>query len=66
MGRASGTKGEKRIACKILSGMPEGNKTIRRPSRRWAVNIKMELQRLDGVVCIGLMWLRLLTGEKLL
>jgi hypothetical protein len=34
--------GEKRNACKILVGMPEGKRPPGRPRRRWMDNIKMD------------------------
>jgi hypothetical protein len=44
--------GEKRNACRILVGMPEGNRLLGRPRRRWVDNIKMHLRQ-DGMVWIG-------------
>jgi hypothetical protein len=44
MGGECGTKAENRNEYKILTGMPEENKLKRRPSRRWVVNIKIELR----------------------
>jgi hypothetical protein len=43
--------GEKRNACRILVGKPEGKRPLRRPRRRWADNIKIDLREieLDGV-----------------
>jgi hypothetical protein len=35
--------GEKRNACRLLVGKPEGKRPLGRPRRRWAGNIKMEL-----------------------
>jgi hypothetical protein len=35
--------GEKRNACRILVGKPEGKRRVGRPRRRWAYNIKMDL-----------------------
>jgi hypothetical protein len=42
--------GEKRNACRILLGKPEGKRPLRRPRRRWVDNIKMDLTEigLDG------------------
>jgi hypothetical protein len=37
--------GEKRNAYKILVGKPEGNRSLRRPRRRWVDNIKMDLTK---------------------
>jgi hypothetical protein len=36
--------GEKRGAYRILVGRPEGRRLLGRPRRRWANNIKMDLQ----------------------
>jgi hypothetical protein len=57
--------GEKRNACRILVGKPEGKRPLRRPRRRWVDNIKMEL-RYDDMVWIGLIWLRIGTSGGLL
>jgi hypothetical protein len=35
--------GEKRNACRILVGKPEGKRPLGRPRRRWDDNIKMDL-----------------------
>jgi hypothetical protein len=42
--------GEKRNACRILVGKPEGKTPLRRPSRRWVDNIKTDLREIgwDG------------------
>jgi hypothetical protein len=37
-----------------------------RPRRRWVDNIKWILQRQDGVVWTGLVWLRIATSGGLL
>jgi hypothetical protein len=34
---------ERRNACRILMGKPEGRRPLRRPRRRWVDNIKMDL-----------------------
>jgi hypothetical protein len=36
--------GEKRNACRILVGKPEGNRPLGRPRRKWVDNIKMDLR----------------------
>jgi hypothetical protein len=43
--------GEKRNACRILVGKPEGKRPLGRPRRRWVDNIKMDLREieLDGI-----------------
>jgi hypothetical protein len=35
--------GEKRNACRILVGKPEGKRPLGRPRRRWVDNVKMDL-----------------------
>jgi hypothetical protein len=45
--------GEKRNACRILVGKPEGERQLGRPGRRWVDSIKIEL-RWDGMVWTGL------------
>jgi hypothetical protein len=35
---------EKRNACRILVGNPEGKRPLGRPRRRWVDNIKMDLR----------------------
>jgi hypothetical protein len=35
--------GEKRNACRLLMGRPEGKRALRRPRRRWVDNIRMYL-----------------------
>jgi hypothetical protein len=42
--RACSTKGEKRNACRILVGKPEGKRPLRRPRHRWVDNIKMDVR----------------------
>jgi hypothetical protein len=43
--------GEKRNACRILVGKPEGKRPLGRPRLRWVDNIKMDLREIewDGV-----------------
>jgi hypothetical protein len=36
--------GEKKNACRILVGKPEGKRPLGRPRRRWVDNIKMDLR----------------------
>jgi hypothetical protein len=49
-----------------LVGKPEGKRPLGRPSRRWVDNIRMGLERWDGVMWTGLVWLRIGTGGELL
>jgi hypothetical protein len=60
--------GEKRNACRILVGKPEGKRPLSRPRRRWVDNIKPDLIEIgrDGVDWIGLIWLRIGTSGGLL
>jgi hypothetical protein len=46
--------GEKRNACRILVGKPEGKRPLGRPRRRWVNNIKMDLRELGW---IGVDWI---------
>jgi hypothetical protein len=38
--------GEKRNACRILVGKPEGKRPRGRPRRRWVDNIKMDVREI--------------------
>jgi hypothetical protein len=52
---------EKRNAYNILVGKPEGKRLLGRLRRRWVDNVKMDLRETgwDGMVWIGLTWLRI-------
>jgi hypothetical protein len=65
MGRACSTHGEKRNACRILVGKPEGRRPLGRPRCRWVDNIKIDLRK-DGMVWTGSMWFRIGTSGGLL
>ena len=56
MNRACSTNVEKKNACKILVGKPDGKKPPRRPRRRWVDNIKMDARDIkwDGMDWIDL------------
>jgi hypothetical protein len=56
MGTACGTNGEKRNPYRILVGMPEGKRPLRRLRRKWVNNIKMDLREIgwDGMDWIDL------------
>jgi hypothetical protein len=56
MGRACSTNGEKRNACRILVGKPEGKRLLERPRCRWVDNIKIDLRVIewDGMGWIDL------------
>jgi hypothetical protein len=65
MSRACSTNGEKRNARRILLVKQEERIPLGRSRRRWEANIKMGL-RYDGVVCIGLIWIRVgISGDLL-
>jgi hypothetical protein len=55
----------KRKACKPLVGKPKGKRPLGRPRRRHMYSIKI-LERWDGVVWSGLVWLRIGTSGELL
>jgi hypothetical protein len=57
--------GETRNAYRILVGKPEGKRPLEKPICRWVDNIKMDLRE-DGMVWIGLIWLRISTNGSLL
>jgi hypothetical protein len=48
--------GEKRNACRLLVGKPEGKRLLGRPISRWVDNIRMDLLEIlwGGVDWIGL------------
>jgi len=48
--------GKKRDVYRILVGKPEGKRSLGRPRRRWADNIKMDLQE---VGCGDMDWIYL-------
>jgi len=54
--------GEDRGVHRVLVGKPEGKRPLGRPRRRWEGNIKIDLQKLEGVVGTGWSWLRIGTG----
>jgi hypothetical protein len=53
MVRACSTNGEKRNACRILMGKPEGKRRLTRPRRKSMDNIKMDLR---DIGCDGMDW----------
>jgi hypothetical protein len=46
MGRACSTNGVKRNAYRIFVGTAEGKKPLRRPTRRYVDNSKMDLRKI--------------------
>jgi hypothetical protein len=52
LGRACSTNGEKRNANRILTGRPEGDRSLGTPRHRWKDNIKIYLREIGwGCVC---------------
>jgi hypothetical protein len=45
--------GEERVVHRVLVGKPEGKCSLGRSKRRWEDNIKMNLQKVGGVVGTG-------------
>jgi hypothetical protein len=41
--------GERKCACRVLMGKPEGKELLGRPRHRWEDNIKMDLQLVDWI-----------------
>jgi hypothetical protein len=64
MGGACSMNGEKRNACKLLLGNPEGKRPTGGLSRRWVDNINVILR--DRMVRIGLVWFSIGTSSELL
>jgi hypothetical protein len=58
--------GEKMNAYKLLVGKPEGKRSLGRPRRRRVNNIKWLLERWDGLMWVGLIWLKIGAGGELL
>jgi hypothetical protein len=56
MDRACSTNGEKRNACRILVGKPEGKRPLGRPKRRWENNIEKNLREIGWG---GMNWINL-------
>jgi hypothetical protein len=60
MGRTSSKHREKRIACRILLGKPEGKIPLGLSRRRWEDNITMELREIGWSV---INWIHLAQGK---
>jgi hypothetical protein len=66
MDRACSTNGKKRNACRIFVGKPEGKKSLARPNVCGWTILRLILEREDGMVWIGLIWLRIETSVRFL
>jgi hypothetical protein len=66
MGGACSKNYKKRNAYMVLVGMPEGKRPLGRPKHRWVDNIRIDVEGWDGVMWIGLVWLRIGTSGELL
>jgi hypothetical protein len=64
MGGSCSTNGENRNAYRLLVGKPEGKRPLGIQRRRWVLG--WILERWDGVMWTGLVWLRIGTGGELL
>jgi hypothetical protein len=62
------TNGKKRNPYRLLVGKPEGKRPLGRPRRRWVDNTVLGwiLERRDGVMRTGLVWLRIGRDGELL
>jgi hypothetical protein len=58
--------GEKRNACRLLVGKSERKRPLGRRRRRWVIIVGWILERWDGGMWTGLVWLRIGTGGELL
>jgi hypothetical protein len=54
--------GERRGTYRVMVGKPEGRSPLGRPRRRWADDIKMNLQEVVWGTWNELIWLRIGTG----
>jgi hypothetical protein len=57
---------EEKKTYRLLVGKPEGKRLLGRPRPRLVDNIRMILERWDGVIWTGLVRLRIGTGGELL
>ena len=46
--------GDRRVACRMFVGRPEGKRPLRRPRHRWKATIKKDLQEMEraGMDCV--------------
>jgi hypothetical protein len=60
------SKGKKRNACRVLVGKPEERGPLGRPRCRLGIVLRWILEKLDGMIWTGFIWLRIGTSGKLL
>jgi hypothetical protein len=58
--------GEKSNTYRLFVGKPEGKRPLGRPRQYWWTILGFILERWDGVMWTGLVWLRIGTGGELL
>jgi hypothetical protein len=58
--------GEKKNAYRLLVGKPEGKRPLERQIYRRVDNTEWILERWDGMMWTGLVWLRIEIGGELL
>jgi hypothetical protein len=58
--------GEKRNAYRLFVRKPDRKRPLGRPRRMWLIILGCILERWDGVMWTGLVWLRIGTGGELL
>ena len=55
---------ERKGACDVWMGKPEGKRQLERNRSRWQYNIRMVFKRSVGTTRTGLLWLRIGTGGR--
>ena len=55
-------RGERRCACRVLVGKPEGKRPLGRPRRRWEDNISVDPWEVGWGIWTGLIWFRIGAG----
>jgi hypothetical protein len=57
--------GERRNACRVLAGKPEGKIPVEHPDVGGRIVLKWILEKQDGVVWTGFIWLSVATSHGL-
>jgi hypothetical protein len=66
MGGSCSTNGVEDERVLVIGRKPEGKSLLGRPRRRWVIILEWILERWNGVMWTGLVWLRIGTGGELL